>query len=78
MTTPTAPRGLQLPKAPPAYDARILQNALDKIERADLAVVKFGRDIELAQGERLILRAPDGSRWAVQVSAAGVLSAVAA
>lgn len=78
MTTRTAPRGLQLPKAPAAYDARILQNALDLMERADLEGLKFGRDIELARGERLILRASDGSRWAVQVSAAGVLSTVAA
>lgn len=39
---------------------------------------KRGRDIELARGERLILRSPDGTRYALVVDNAGALSTVAA
>jgi hypothetical protein len=38
---------------------------------------KRGRDVELARGERLILRSPDGSRWSVTVDNAGALSTTA-
>lgn len=39
---------------------------------------KRGRDVELAQTERIILRSPDGTRWALTVDNSGVLGTVAA
>ena len=46
----------------------------DAIARADGRNRKLGQDVELAV-ERLILRSPDGTRWKLNVSNAGVLSA---
>ena len=46
------------------------------IEQADAVNVKRGRDYEVGQG-RVILTASDGTRWALTVSTAGVLSTVA-
>lgn len=36
-----------------------------------------GRDVELARGERLILRSPDGSRFIVEVDNTGALGTTA-
>jgi hypothetical protein len=37
-------------------------------------VFRAGEDIHLQQGERLILKSPDGSLFAITVDNAGVLS----
>jgi hypothetical protein len=45
--------------------------------RRDGESLKRGRDIELAAGERLILRSPDGSRFYLSVADDGTLTAEA-
>ncbi len=55
----------------PVHESR--RNA--DIELADRQNLKRGQDVE-TQG-RIILKAPNGTRWALQVSNAGALSAVA-
>lgn len=62
-----------LPRAPSQYEQSNEQQMRDALAREDQVTPKFGRDIELARGERLILRASNGSRWALTVSTAGVL-----
>lgn len=67
-----------LPRAAPKYDQANEQLARDALTREDAMIFKSGRDVELARGERLILRSPNGSRWALSASDAGVLTLVAA
>lgn len=47
------------------------------LELADAQNLKRGEDIEMSEG-RLILRSPDGTRYAVTVDNAGVLGTEAA
>ena len=65
---------LQQPGGAWDRNAEIQRN--EEIRRADQANHKRGQDIEVAPG-RLILTSPDGTRWAVNVSNLGVLSASA-
>jgi hypothetical protein len=44
------------------------------IELADLQNHKRGRDVEIGNA-RLIVRSPDGTRWEITVSDAGVVGA---
>lgn len=64
---------MKLPFAPPAYDPEDQQRTRSLSEQADNQNLKRGRDIELSS-ERLILSSPNGSRWALTVSDAGVPS----
>lgn len=48
-----------------------LRRALEQEDRRNR---KAGADVEIG-GERLVLRSPDGARWSVTISDAGVLSA---
>lgn len=57
------------------YDRANEQQARDAIAQNDLRVLKKGRDIELAEGERLILRDTNGVRYAISVSTLGVVTA---
>lgn len=66
---------MKLPQAPAVYSMLDQQLLRAAIEKALMFVVHFGRDIELAQGEKLILRSPNGTRYYLVVSDAGVLSA---
>ena len=67
-----------LPRAPAQYSQSDQQQARDVLTRNDNELPHYGRDWELARGERLILRSPNGSRWALSVSDGGALSVVAA
>jgi hypothetical protein len=67
-----------LPRAAPTYDQSNEQLARDALTREDMVIFKSGKDVELARGEHLILRSPNGSRWALSASNAGVLTLVAA
>lgn len=64
---------LQSPKA--TYTREAMLELQRQIEGADQENMKRGRDIYLAPG-RLILTAPDGSRYSLTVSNAGALAAV--
>lgn len=66
-----------LPTAPAQYSAEDQRRLRGEIDRQDKQNLKRGRDIELAS-ERLIIRSPNGTRYALTVSNAGVLSATAA
>lgn len=52
-----------------AYQARL--NA--ELEHRDRSTLKRGRDMEVGRA-RIVLTAPDGSRWALRVDAGGRLS----
>lgn len=65
-----------LPKSPAAYNQADQDRLREALRRADGESVKRGRDVEVG-GARLILTAPNGSRWAVSVSNSGALSAAA-
>lgn len=67
---------MNLPVAPPKYSQQDQANVRYVVRMADSQNFKRGRDVELVE-ERLILSSPDGSRWAISVDNAGVLSAVA-
>lgn len=63
---------MRLNRATPAYDREDQDRLRSDLEREDERNLKAGQDIALSD-ERLILTAPDGSRWAITVSNAGVL-----
>lgn len=65
---------LTLPLPGDRYDRAQETRRNRALERADAQSWKRNEDIELV-GTRLILRSPDGTRWAVTVSDLGVLSA---
>lgn len=65
-----------LPRAPAVYDPTDQDNMREALRRADRAAHKKNQDIEVGAG-RLIITAPDGSRWVLTVNAAGTLSTTA-
>lgn len=68
---------MNLQPAPGKYDQSNEQNAREQIRKADMENFKRGRDVRLEQGERLILRSPDGTAWSITVSNAGTITATA-
>lgn len=68
---------MTLPYAPPKYDQADQAKVRTLIERRDKQNRKRGQDLEIAGAERLIKASPNGSRWEIVVSDAGVVSAVA-
>lgn len=67
---------MKLPRPTPRYDERDQTDLRAKLEQTDDENVKRNRDIEMGAA-RIILRSPDGTRYALTVSNAGALSAVA-
>jgi len=65
-----------LPVAPPAYSAGEESQNRASIKRELDRKLERGVDIEMNDA-RIILKSPDGSRFALTVSNAGALSAVA-
>lgn len=68
---------MKLPFAGDRYDKDHMNRLGAELEREDRRNRKIGTSIELVGAELLILRSPDGSRFKITVSNAGVLSAVA-
>lgn len=67
---------MNIQQAPARYDPSYHNKANAELAREDRGNRKTNSDIELWK-DRLILRSPDGSRFVVVVSNAGVLSTVA-
>ncbi len=67
---------MRLPIAPAQYSQSNEQQARYVLEQEDAQNHKRNADVDIARG-RLILTAPNGSRWQVTVSNAGVLGTTA-
>lgn len=68
---------MRLPTAPAAYDTRFEAQRNLTLEQADLQNRKKNQDLEIAGAERLILSSPNGTRYSITVTNAGVLQATA-
>lgn len=68
---------MKLPIPPGQYDAATERRRNAALEDEFRGVLRRGRDVEFSAGERLVLRSPDGSRWALTVDNAGAVSATA-
>lgn len=66
---------MRLPLPPRDYNLQIETLRNQTIEQADLINQKINQDVEIADGQRLIVRSANGSRFKIVVSDAGVLSA---
>lgn len=63
------------PSPPATYVAGFITHVLQAIaDRLD-ASREVGQDVDLSNGERLILKSANGSRWVIGVNDAGVLTA---
>lgn len=62
--------------APPQYSATEQNEFRANVAREMNTVLRSDRDVELVT-TRIILRSPNGSRWALTVSNAGALSVTA-
>lgn len=67
---------MKLPVPSPRYDPSREADRNRQIEQADQLNHKKNRDVEVSPG-RLILVSPDGTRFSIEVSNAGVVSATA-
>jgi hypothetical protein len=67
---------MRLPRPAPRYDLHDQAEFRTALERADNANHKRNSDVEIGAA-RLILTSPNGTRYALAVSNAGVLTAVA-
>lgn len=68
---------MSLARAPEAYTKLDQDRFRKSLDDRDAENRKKRQDVEIAGTERLILSSPDGSRFNIVVSDAGVLSAVA-
>lgn len=67
---------LILPQPSQKYDATNEGQARAAIAREDGNNRKVGTDVEVG-GSKLVLKSPNGNRWNITVSNAGVIAAVA-
>ena len=65
-----------LPNASVRYDSTLIDQMTNLIEQADNLNHKKNQDVEIGAA-RLILRAPNGTRYSVTVDNAGTLGATA-
>jgi|TARA_R110000824_G_scaffold168569_2_gene345524 hypothetical protein len=77
VSAPSGVKRLRLPEPQSGYDrqAEIFNNVA--MEEADRSNFKHFEDVDLANNERLILVSPDGTRYSVTVTNAGVLGTTA-
>lgn len=65
---------MKLPMPRGQYSREREVEVVRQVEQADGENHKKNRDVEIGQG-RLILTSPDGTRWSIEVSNAGAISA---
>lgn len=65
---------MNLPAPAPQYDQANEAAMRRALEQEDRRNRKAGADVEIGS-ERLVLKSPNGTRWSVTVSNAGVVSA---
>lgn len=63
---------ISLPNPSPRYEQQWANALRDEIERAFKQVYARREHLELVEPQQLILRSPDGTRWALGVDNAGV------
>jgi hypothetical protein len=68
---------VNLPTAPAQYSQRDQQDMRRELQRADAENVKRLRDVRLENGERLILKSPNGTLYRLTVDNAGALGTAA-
>jgi hypothetical protein len=68
---------MRLPLPPGSYSSVIESLRNQSIEQADAMNLKRNQDVELGDGQRLILRSANGTRYEIVVSDSGVLSTAA-
>ena len=64
---------MNMPSAPDGYVRAVFQSILNALQRADVENHKRGRDIEVGVA-RVILTSPDGTRRALEMDNAGVIT----
>lgn len=67
---------MRLPPSPLIYRPEDDQTVRSMVQRADDENHKRNRDVEISPG-RLIIKSPNGTRYSIEVSNAGVISATA-
>ena len=67
---------MKLPAIGNVFHALTIQRAFQQLEAADRYNLKRDRDNDVGRG-RIILKSPDGTRYAITVDNAGALSASA-
>lgn len=68
---------MRLPLPSDTYSVVIESLRNQSIEQADAMNLKRNQDVELGDGQKLILRSANGTRYEIVVSDAGVLSTAA-
>jgi len=68
---------MRLPVPSNVYDTRTESQRNLLLEQADYQNRKKNQDLEIAGAERLILSSPNGTRYSITVTNAGVLQATA-
>ena len=68
---------MSLPRAPERYEQRWATEVLRQLDQQTLNTHLRGADVELGPNERIIMRSPNGTRWAITVDDAGAISAAA-
>lgn len=66
---------MKLPAAPVLYSSNDQQTVRGILEREDEKNFKKGMDVRLQQGERFILKSPNGDLWSIEVDNSGNISA---
>lgn len=69
---------MKLPKPSPQYDPTDEAQTRALIEREVAKAYQAGKDVVIQPGQRAMLYSPNGSRWQLVASDAGVLSLVSA
>jgi LysM repeat protein len=68
---------LKLPQPGAAWSQQYQQRVNQTHEANDLKIRKLATDVEIAPGQKLVIRSPNGARWQITVSNSGTVGATA-